>query len=76
MSYSYAAFIHGPLRCGLAATALRQTPDSTRLIVEAQANLFEAKNVVIATGPFQVPVDHQADLLFVQTRRSNPEAAR
>ncbi len=54
---SYAAFIHAPLRCGLAATALRQTPDSTRLIVETQANLFEAKNVVIATGPFQVPVD-------------------
>ena len=53
---SYAAFIHAPLRCGLAATALRQTPDSTRLIVETQANLFEAKNVVIATGPFQVPV--------------------
>ena len=54
---SYAAFIHAPLRCGVAATALRQTPDSTRLIVETQANLFEAKNVVIATGPFQVPVD-------------------
>lgn len=54
---SYAAFIHAPLRCGLAATALRQTPGSTRLIVEMQANLFEAKNVVIATGPFHVPVD-------------------
>ena len=54
---SYAAFIHAPLRCGLAATALCQTPNSTRLIVETQANLFEAKNVVTATGPFQVPVD-------------------
>ena len=54
---SYAAFIHAPLRCGLAATALRQTPDSKRLIVETTANLFEAKNVVIATGPFHVPVD-------------------
>jgi putative flavoprotein involved in K+ transport len=48
---SYAAFIHAPLRSGLAATALRQTPDSKGLIVETQANLFEAKNVVIATGP-------------------------
>ena len=55
---SYAAFIHAPLRCGVAATALRQTPDSTRLIVETQANLFEAKNVVIATGPFHVPEGH------------------
>ena len=54
---SYAAFIHAPLRCGLAATALRQTPDSKRLIVETQATLFEAKNVIIATGPFQVPAD-------------------
>jgi putative flavoprotein involved in K+ transport len=42
----------------VAATALRQTPDSTRLIVETQANLFEAKNVVVATGPFHVPEDH------------------
>jgi putative flavoprotein involved in K+ transport len=54
---SYAAFIHAPLRCGLAATALRQTPDQARLIVETTANLFEAKNVVIAIGPFHVPVD-------------------
>src|SRR5262245_35398095 len=51
----YAAFIRAPLRCGLAATALRQTPDSKRLLVETQPVLFETKNVVIATGPFQVP---------------------
>jgi putative flavoprotein involved in K+ transport len=55
---SYAAFIHAPLLCGVAATALRQMPDSTRLIVETQANHFEAKNVVVAAGPFHVPVDH------------------
>jgi putative flavoprotein involved in K+ transport len=54
---SYAAFIHAPLRCDLAAAALRQKPDSTRMIIETPANLFEAKNVVIATGPFQVPAD-------------------
>ena len=52
---SYAAYIHAPLCCGLAATGLRQKLDSTRLIVETQAKFFEAKNVVIATGPFQVP---------------------
>jgi putative flavoprotein involved in K+ transport len=52
---SYAAFIRAPLRCGLAATALRQAPGSTRLIVGMQDNFFKAKNVVIATGPFQVP---------------------
>jgi putative flavoprotein involved in K+ transport len=51
---SYAAFIHAPR---LAATALRHTPDQTRLIVETPTNFFEAKNVVIATGPFQLPAD-------------------
>jgi putative flavoprotein involved in K+ transport len=54
---SYAAFIKAPLRSNLAATALRQTSDAKRLIVETQANQFEAKNVVIATGPFHIPVD-------------------
>jgi putative flavoprotein involved in K+ transport len=54
---SYAAFIRAPLRCDLAATALRQKPNSTRLVIETHAGLLEAKNVVIATGPFQVPVD-------------------
>jgi putative flavoprotein involved in K+ transport len=54
---SYAAFSQAPLRCGLAANALRQATDLRRLIVETQANVFEAKNVVIATGPFHVPVN-------------------
>jgi putative flavoprotein involved in K+ transport len=54
---SYAAFVRAPLRCGLAATALRRKPGSTRLIVETPSGSIEAKNVVIATGPFQVPAD-------------------
>jgi len=53
----YAAFVRAPLRCGLAATGLRQKPGSTRLIVETPSGLIEAKNVVIATGPFQLPAD-------------------
>lgn len=53
---SYAAFIRAPLRCGLAATALREKLGSTHLTIETQTSLFEAKNVVIATGPFHVPV--------------------
>jgi putative flavoprotein involved in K+ transport len=53
---SYAAFIRAPLRCGLAATSLRRKSGSTRLLVETPTSFFEAKNVVIATGPFQVPV--------------------
>jgi putative flavoprotein involved in K+ transport len=53
----YAALIHAPLRCGLAATALRRAPDSTHLIVETEAGHLMANNVVIATGPFQRPAD-------------------
>ena len=52
---SYAAFIRAPLRCGLPATSLRRKPDASRLIVETPSGLFEARNVVIATGPFQQP---------------------
>ena len=51
----YADFIRAPLRCGLPATALHRTPDGARLIVETPAGSFEAKNVVVATGPFQTP---------------------
>jgi len=51
----YAAFIRAPLRCGLSATSLHRTPDGSRLIVETPAGAFEAKNVVVATGPFQLP---------------------
>ena len=51
----YASAIRAPIRCGVAATALRQKCGSTRLVVESTAGCFEAKNVVIATGPFQTP---------------------
>jgi putative flavoprotein involved in K+ transport len=51
----YAAFVRAPLRCGQPATALRQTADARRLVIETPAGSFEAKNVVIATGPFQQP---------------------
>jgi putative flavoprotein involved in K+ transport len=51
----YAAFIRAPLRHGLPATSLYRATGSSRLIVETPTGLFEAKNVVIATGPFQRP---------------------
>ena len=51
----YARAIGAPIRCGVAATALRQKPGSTRLVIETTAARFEARNVVIATGPFQIP---------------------
>jgi putative flavoprotein involved in K+ transport len=52
----YADFIHAPLRCGVPATSLRRAPDRKRLIVGTPSCSLEAKNVVIATGPFQMPV--------------------
>jgi putative flavoprotein involved in K+ transport len=54
----YACAISAPIRCGVAATALGQKPGSTRLMIESTAGGFEAKNVVIATGPFQIPAPH------------------
>jgi putative flavoprotein involved in K+ transport len=52
----YADFIRAPLRCGVAATSLRRTPDLKRLLVETPTGAIEARNVVIATGPFHAPV--------------------
>jgi putative flavoprotein involved in K+ transport len=52
----YATFAHAPVRCGVEATALRERPGSRRLVVETATGLIEAKNVVLATGPFQKPL--------------------
>jgi putative flavoprotein involved in K+ transport len=54
---AYAAFIRAPLRCDVEATVLRHKQGSAHLIIETPAGLIEAKNVVIATGPYQVPAN-------------------
>lgn len=48
---SYAAFIEAPVRCGVTVTALR-----AGFVAETSAGVIRAKNVVVATGPFQRPV--------------------
>jgi putative flavoprotein involved in K+ transport len=53
----YAAVIRASVRSGISATSLRRKAGSTRLIVETSAGLIEAKDVVIATGPYHAPVD-------------------
>jgi len=53
----YAAVIRAPVRSGISATSLRRKAGSTRLIVETPAGLIEAKDVVIATGPYHAPTD-------------------
>ncbi len=51
----YAGSIDAPIRCGVTAKRLRQKSGSSRLLVESSAGCFDTRNVVIATGPFQVP---------------------
>src|SRR5688572_10264756 len=53
---SYAARIRAPLRSGVAVHLVSQKPDSSRLLLETSAGRIEAKNMVVATGPYQVPV--------------------
>lgn len=51
---AYAGFIHAPMRTGIEVRALRQAPDGFRLDLDEA--VIEARNVVIATGPYQRPV--------------------
>jgi putative flavoprotein involved in K+ transport len=50
----YAVRIAAPLRCGVNVTSLRRT-GRRRLALQAGEHLMEAANVVVATGPYQLP---------------------
>jgi putative flavoprotein involved in K+ transport len=50
----FAARISPPLHCGIRVTGLQQSP-SERLKVETDHYAVEAQNVVVATGPYQMP---------------------
>ncbi len=50
----YAVRNAAPVRCGVEVTRMRRT-DSGRLRVDAGPLTMEAANVVVATGPYQVP---------------------
>ena len=52
----YAAFIKAPTRCGVEVTSLERAPDSSRYLLTTNNGAIEAANVVIATGPYQLPV--------------------
>lgn len=73
----YADFVRAPVRRGVAATALRRKSGSGPLHVETSSGPIEAKNVVIATGPFQAPAPTlalgAAALELHSTRYRNPE---
>ena len=55
----YATFVDPPIRCGVAVTRLCRDGDG--FLAETKDGAITAKNVVIATGPYQRPI--QPDLL-------------
>src|SRR5262245_25261546 len=52
----YAAFIKAPTRCGIEVTSLEPTANSSSYLLSTNNGTIAAANVVIATGPYQVPV--------------------
>ncbi|WP_131120141.1 flavin-containing monooxygenase [Lichenihabitans psoromatis] len=52
----YARMINAPIRCGVEVRKVRRLTGSHGFEVETSHGLLQARNVVVATGPFQVPV--------------------
>ena len=52
----YAAFVNAPTRCGVEVTSLERAVDPSRYLLRTSNGAIEAANVVIATGPYQLPV--------------------
>jgi putative flavoprotein involved in K+ transport len=50
---AYADFVAPPLRCGVAVTRLRCRDGASGFVAETSNGSIEAKNVVVATGPYQ-----------------------
>jgi len=53
---AYADFIAAPVRCGVTVTALRRRDGGAGFVVETSDGPIRADNVVVATGPYQVPI--------------------
>ncbi len=53
---AYAAQLGAPIRCGVEVTAVRRHQGRPGFAVATSAGEFDARFVVAATGPFQVPV--------------------
>lgn len=52
----YAEKIAAPIRCGVEVKAIESKPDGSGFRIETTDGLYEARNVVAATGPFQRPI--------------------
>ena len=53
---AYADFIAAPVRCGVTVTALRRRDGGAGFVLETSDGPIRADNVVVATGPYQVPI--------------------
>lgn len=51
----YASVIAAPIRCSTEAIGLREAGEQCEFLVETSAGVIQARNVVVATGPFQAP---------------------
>lgn len=50
---TYAKQVNAPVRCGVEVTSLTRKPDGSGFSAVTPAGTIEARNVVLATGPFQ-----------------------
>jgi len=50
---AFADFVAPPIRCGVEVTRLRRREDAAGLVAETSGGEIDAKNVVVATGPYQ-----------------------
>lgn len=53
---AYAKLIDAPIRCGVEVKLVTRNPGRPGFRVETSTGIFEANNIVAATGPFQVPI--------------------
>jgi putative flavoprotein involved in K+ transport len=53
---AYAQLVNPPIRCGVVVTGLRRGESGREILAQTSSGSIVAKNVVIATGPYQRPV--------------------
>jgi putative flavoprotein involved in K+ transport len=64
---AYADFVAPPIRCGVEVTWLQRRLDEPGFVAETSGGPIEAKNVVVATGPYQravIPALLRDDAIF------------
>ena len=53
---AYARFVSPPIRCGVAVKAVRVNPGGDGFAAECSTGPISARNIVVATGPYQQPI--------------------